>query len=129
MIRAKNFHALKEKLLTFAGISHVLDSKSPDCNNSYYCLVVVLDAKWVSYRNEILQQLKSLNIGCSVYYPQPVPRMKYYAEKYQTDLSEFQNATMISDGSIALPVGPHLTTADMLYIAEVLEEVLAKFHV
>ena len=43
--------------------------------------------------------------------------MRYYAEKYGYDASAYPNAEAISDGSIALPVGPHLVDGDAEYIA------------
>src|SRR3990167_1069511 len=125
--RSNNFSFLKQALSSMVGVSHVLDSQHPDGNNSHYCLIVILDSRVISQRNKILQQLKADNVGCSVYYPQPVPRMKYYAEKYQYELSDYPNASMISDGSIALPVGPHLQIADMLIIADSLEKTIKTF--
>ena len=64
-------------------------------------------------RNKLIQKLKEYSIGCSVYYPQPVPRMKYYNDKYNINPNEYKNASIISDYSIALPVGPHLDEDDM----------------
>lgn len=125
--RSRNFIALKRELTKIEQMSHVLDSQNADCINSHYCLIVVLESKLTSKRNDILQQLKAGNIGCSVYYPQPVPRMKYYADKYNNDLSKFPNATRISDGSIALPVGPHLQEEDMVTIASELKQILGKY--
>lgn len=122
--RAHNFSVLKQQLLTIPGVSHVLDSQSSDCKNSYYCLIVILDSHVQTQRNNILRRLKEEGIGCSVYYPQPVPRMKYYSEKYQFDGSQYPNACRISDGSIALPVGPHLSEDDMLFISDSLREIL-----
>lgn len=119
--RAKNFSSLKKQLLSINGISHVLDSQNSDCVNSHYCLVAVLKDSVASYRNTLLKELKEIGVGCSVYYPQPVPRMQYYREKYNCDLAEFPNAEILSDASIALPVGPHLTEEDMLIIAEQLK--------
>lgn len=122
--RANNFSILKQELLSINGISHVLDSQDSDCENSYYCLIAVLNSEIAQYRNQILQFLKAEQIGCSVYYPQPVPRMKYYSHKYQCDLSQYQNAAIISDNSIALPVGPHLQSDDMLLIAKSLNKII-----
>ncbi len=122
--RSVNFSALKSRLSAIEGVGHVLDSQYAECRNSHYCLVAVLDPGIGSRRNEILQQLKVNNVGCSVYYPQPVPRMKYYAEKYQYSLLEYPNATIISDCSIALPVGPHLQEEDMAIIGDSLESAI-----
>ncbi|MBM3457578.1 MAG: cell wall biogenesis protein, partial [Armatimonadetes bacterium] len=68
-------------------------------------------------RNEAIYQLKEAGVGTSVYYPQPVPRMAYYREKYGYDPQSVPNATEISDCGIALPVGPHLTPDDVEYVA------------
>ena len=52
------------------------------------------------------------------------PLLKYYQEKYNENLALYPNAALISDGSIALPVGPHLTTDDMDIISEKLQQIL-----
>lgn len=122
--REKNFSVLKRELLEIDEVNQVLDNRHPEGNNSYYCLIAILDPHIATHRNEILQRLKAEQVGCSVYYPQPVPRMKYYAQKYQCDLSEFPNATTISDHSIAFPVGPHLQQEDMISIASSLKEII-----
>lgn len=126
--RAKHFNVLKKALLSVGGISHVLDSQNSECVNSHYCLIAIFEKNLASKRNQILKQLKEMNIGCSVYYPQPVPRMMYYKERYHYDLAEFPNATILSDGSIALPVGPHLTEEDMLVIADSLKKVIENIN-
>jgi perosamine synthetase len=56
-------------------------------------------------------------VGTSVYYPVPVPLLTYYAERYGHVRDEFPVATAISEGMIALPVGPHLGVDDMAYVA------------
>ena len=48
--------------------------------------------------------------------------MAFYRQKYSYGMDMFENAAWISDNSIALPVGPHLDEADMVYIAETLIE-------
>lgn len=127
-IRKKNFSTLKERLISVKGISHVLDSQNADSVNSHYCLVVILENHLHKLRNDILLQLTERGIGCSVYYPQPVPRMKYYNEKYQTDPNTYLNAIKISDGSISLPVGPHLDNEDMKIIAMTLKNILKELE-
>jgi dTDP-4-amino-4,6-dideoxygalactose transaminase len=113
--RASNFAQLRD-LLTGAGL-HVLDGPG----NSHYCLsVVVGDAN----RTEVLRLLGEAGVGSSVYYPQPVPRMTYYREKYGYDAALYPNAETISDRAIALPVGPHLEDGDVEHIASALLEAL-----
>jgi perosamine synthetase len=115
--RSRNFAALKKRL---DGLEHVaiLDVNSPAQTSSHYCLTVVLDGPVADQRTEAVRRLNATGVGTSVYYPHPVPRLRYYREKYGEDISRFPNATRISDQSIALPVGPHLQADDIDYIAD-----------
>ena len=121
--RKENFKALKNALADIEE-TRVLDTKSADAENSCYCLVLIFEGKLSEKRNDILLALKARNIGSSIYYPQPVPRMTYYKEKYGYDESLYRNAAEVSDSGIALPVGPHLDTDDMKYIGEQLKIVI-----
>jgi dTDP-4-amino-4,6-dideoxygalactose transaminase len=44
--------------------------------------------------------------------------MTYYRSKYGYEPAAFPEAARISDGSIALPVGPHVGRDDMDYVAQ-----------
>ncbi len=121
--RKANFTALKAQLGDIPGV-RVLDSTTPDAQNSWYCLVAVLDAKLGPKRHEVVAKLNAAGVGTSIYYPQPVNRMTYYRNKYGFDASRFPEATRISDHSVALPVGPHLGVEDMQYIAQTLNAVV-----
>ena len=66
---------------------------------------------------------KEAGIGTSIYYPQPVPRMKYYANRYGYDPAKYPQAIAIADNSIALPVGPHITLEDIDTIIYHVQEV------
>lgn len=116
-IRKENFEMLKSALKGIKNIS-ILDSQQKDIENSHYCLTIVLDGNLSNTRNEMVNILNSNGVGTSVYYPQPVPRMAYYRNKYGYDPKLFPQAERISDQSIALPVGPHLKSDDMKYISE-----------
>ncbi len=118
--RHSNFQALKSGLAHLPGIA-VLDSAHPHARQSYYCLSAVFEGVDLDARHAIVQVLTAAGIGTSVYYPHPVPRLSYYREKYGWDPARYPNAVRISDQSIALPVGPHLTEADMHYISETVE--------
>jgi perosamine synthetase len=121
--RARNFAALKQGLADLADVA-VLDVTAGNQTNSHYCLTAVLDGPLAGLRTEIIRRLNAAGVGTSVYYPHPIPRLTYYREKYGKDLSRFPNATRISDQSIALPVGPHLETDDMNYIAQELTTIV-----
>lgn len=130
MIREKreaNFNTLKSGLSNISGIS-ILDSQNKDAVSSFYCLSVVLEKPLNAKRIEIVKNLNAAGVGTSVYYPQPVPRMSYYQNKYGYNATDFAGAERISDQSIALPVGPHLTTDDMLYISQTFSSVLKELN-
>ncbi len=114
--RCSHFTALKSSLESIGGL-HVLDSTDSAVTNSHYCLSMVLDESLGRKRRELMAGLKSAGIGTSVYYPQPVPRMTYYRDKYGYEPKHFVHAARISDHSIALPVGPHLDQDDIEHIA------------
>jgi dTDP-4-amino-4,6-dideoxygalactose transaminase len=90
---------------------------------------MVLDQGAAYKRPAIMEALGKKGIGTSIYYPQPVPRMTYYKLKYGYEEKKFLNATAISDGIIALPVGPHLELSDMDYIIKAIEEVWSEMNV
>jgi dTDP-4-amino-4,6-dideoxygalactose transaminase len=115
--RQVNFDTLKKGLSGIPGLT-ILDSHPPEDRNSHYCLSLVLDRASREQRDAVVSRLNAAGIGTSIYYPHPVPRLAYYRDKYGYDLSRFPQATRISDQSIALPVGPHLTEADLEYIIE-----------
>lgn len=124
--RKENFELLESLL---SGEKKIKVLPAPVNNHlisCHYCLSVILDEETTPKRAAIMDALTALGIGSSVYYPQPVPRMKYYKDKYGYDPSQFTNAARLSDQSIALPVGPHLGEKEMKTIASSLIEILNK---
>ena len=124
-LRARNFDTLRNALEHVDELT-LLDSPTGDFANSHYCLTAILNGRLAGSRNEIVSKLRKDGVGTSIYYPQPVPRMSYYRRKYGYDASRYPNATAISDHSVALPVGPHLDTDDVDYIADTLIRTIAK---
>lgn len=125
--RRANFESLKAPLSALKDVT-VLDSDTPKAQQSYYCLTAVFEGITLERRQAVVAALKSAGIGTSVYYPHPVPRLTYYRKKYGWDPSQYTNAIRISDQSIAFPVGPHLDSSDMDYIAGNLERILKETH-
>jgi len=115
--RKQNFEKLSFLLKNLKNI-RVIDSSQKVLKNSHYCLAVLLDKKISRFRMQIVKKLNNLGIGTSIYYPQPVPRMKYYKNKYSYNKKRFKNAEMFSDSSICFPVGPHLNQNHMTFIAK-----------
>lgn len=116
--RRANNYARLESLIRRCTHVRVLGTPDPAFTNSHYCLSAVLTGPLAARRNEIVGRLNKAGVGTSVYYPQPVPRMSYYRDKYGYDAGRYPNATAISDHSVALPVGPHLTADDVAHIGQ-----------
>jgi perosamine synthetase len=123
--RISNFSTLRENL---CGVDEVRLIVQDDQNAeaSHYCAVIVLNKDIRSKRDDIILQMTESNIGVSIYYPGPVPCMKYYRDKYGYSRDDYPNASVISEGSIALPVGPHLNDDDMVYVADTLKSILRR---
>jgi len=113
--RKANYQALALALAGVRGI-RLLRSSGGRFESSYYCLSVVLDPLLVARRLDVVERLKADGVGTSVYYPHAVPHLAYYRDKYGFPEDSFPIARSISDGSIALPVGPHLGEEDMRFI-------------
>ena len=127
--REINFRHLELLLSKNKKLSVVPQVKSGELESSYYCMSILLDKTLVKFRANIMNELKEIGIGTSIYYPQPVPRMKYYSDKYNLPADSYKVASIFSDSSIALPVGPHLDIEDMNYIGEGINSVLDKNYV
>jgi dTDP-4-amino-4,6-dideoxygalactose transaminase len=82
---------------------------------------IVFEAGLSKKRDDIIRRLNEAGVGSSIYYPQPVPRMKYYRDKYGYEVDKFMNAAQISDNSLALPVGLHVTFDDLTYMASAVQ--------
>jgi dTDP-4-amino-4,6-dideoxygalactose transaminase len=121
--RKANYAALEQGLSEMSGIEF-LNSGGGRFQHSWYCLSVVLAEGLATRRAAIVAELSARGVGTSVYYPQPVPRMTFYRDKYGWSDGMYPGAARISDRSIALPVAPHLGREDMHYIAEMLHAVV-----
>lgn len=114
--RDENFRAIRGALEVVDGV-RVLDDVRPGLN-SHYCLTAVLGVEVGRRRAELIPDLNGRGVGTSIYYPRPVPQLKYYRERYGVDPASHPVATQISDCSIALPVGPHMTAEDASWVGE-----------
>lgn len=101
-------------------------AKNTELVNSCYCLSAILAEKHAAMRPEIVNLLRDEGIGSSVYYPLPVPLLSFYREKYGTSRTQFPVASWISEGSISLPVGAHLNSDDMRYIAGAFKQAVSE---
>ncbi len=121
--RQANAQALRSGLQKVSGLTLLPDGDERR-KHANYCLVAVLEE--AINRDSTLLRLKDRGIGTSVYYPVPLPLSTFYSQKYGYSVDQFPNAQRISNSSIALPVGPHLTPDDMETIATTIAEVLGE---
>jgi perosamine synthetase len=115
--REANARALRDGLAGVKGVRLLPDGDTRR-RHANYCLVAVLEPGLVQHRNSVVLRMKEMGVGTSVYYPIPLPLSAYYKDRYSPDLDAFPNAQRISEGSIALPIGPHLSIEDMSIVVE-----------
>jgi perosamine synthetase len=80
-----------------------------------YALSVFVDVE--TDRNEVRHRLLQERIETSVYYARPVCDFTYYQKK-DPRRWDVPHARTICEKTIALPVGPHLTTNDIRWMAD-----------
>ncbi|MBM3278745.1 MAG: DegT/DnrJ/EryC1/StrS family aminotransferase [Candidatus Handelsmanbacteria bacterium] len=121
--RRRNFDHLSGLLAGLPGVS-TLGARDERGSNSHYCLCAVLEGDLAGRRDRVIAGLNRRGVGTSIYYPHPVPRLKYYRQKYGYAQGAFPGAERISDQSISLPVGPHLGEEEVEYIGAVFAQVI-----
>ena len=121
--REYNFNYLLSLLNKIKGI-FVLNSINKECKSSFYALNIVLEKRFLNKKISILKKLKEKKIGFSIYYPQPVPRMTYYKNKYGYNENLFKNSEIISTNSISIPVGPHISKKEIKAVRNFLKKTL-----
>ena len=124
--RRENARALRGYLADVEELT-LLPDGDKRATHANYCLGAVLGDAVGARRAEIITELKEHGVGVSVHYPVPLPLSKYYKGKYGADARAFPHALRISNQSIALPIGPHLTPDDMNVIASELKAAINKW--
>jgi dTDP-4-amino-4,6-dideoxygalactose transaminase len=102
----------------------LLNSTAGPYTSSYYCLSVILDDHLAARRADIVAKLNAAGVGTSVYYPQPVPRMTYYRQRYGWRDGSYPNAARNQRLLDRIAGRPHLTGEDMQYIGATLADVV-----
>lgn len=121
--RKANMSTYKSKIKEIKNI-RLIDNDIDEVINSYYCAVIMLENSLKIKRNQILKMLVNKGIGCSIYYPGPIPNYKFYKKKYKTNINEFKNASLFSNSSISLPLGPHISKSQINFICQQLQNIV-----
>lgn len=126
-IRERNFNFLKNSLKIFSHFK-ILSNSNKKLTSSNYCMSLVLNNKVKRFRTKIINLINSSGIGTSIYYPKPVPMMKYYKKKYNFKNKYFFNAQTISQNSISIPVGPQISFKKIKYMKKKIENIFLKIN-
>lgn len=76
----------------------------PYSNNCSYFVFQI----FCKHRDKLLKMLKHNNIGVSVHYNTPLPKMSYYQKKYKLLKKHYINSYKYGETNISLPVYPEL---------------------
>jgi dTDP-4-amino-4,6-dideoxygalactose transaminase len=99
-------------------------TNSQSVRNSWNLYTVKVDAKKLSItRDEIIEELKKMNIGVSVYFV-PLHLFTYY-KKYGYKPGDFPVAEKVFEGIVSLPLYPKMTKGDVVYVAKSLEKIIS----
>lgn len=118
--RERNAHAIKAALEGHETIEVLDTTGGGRAQASFYALEAVIHGPWGKRRDELIDALKANGLGVSIHYPRPVPLSTYYRNRYGYTDGQFPNAERISNESITLPVGPHVSAADAERVVEIL---------
>ncbi len=79
----------------------------------------------VQKRNELLDYLKSKEIGCEIYYPVPFHRQECFNYLGCSD-ADFSVANSAAETSLALPIYPELSSEQIQYVVETIKTFFEK---
>ncbi|MBE6414708.1 MAG: DegT/DnrJ/EryC1/StrS family aminotransferase [Verrucomicrobiaceae bacterium] len=106
----------------FAGIDKIKTPFIESQNYSIYNQYIIS----VENRDEVMNYLRSKNIGCEIYYPVPLHMQECFAG-LGYKMGDFPNAEYAATHTIALPIYPELTSEQISYVASSVKEAVAKF--
>jgi dTDP-4-amino-4,6-dideoxygalactose transaminase len=109
--RAAIAHYYTERFSTLA--EHGVVPPPPGKDGRCYYVYSVLAQRRDALRAHLVQQ----GIGCHVYYPRPLPRQAAFTP-FTTACDQWPNAERASAQTLALPVYPHLSDAQVEHIAD-----------
>jgi len=126
-IRSFNFKFLESEILKIKNIS-IVPNLNTFLKGSFYCLSILLSKKISKKRFNIINELKKVGIGSSIYYPNPIPRLKYYKMKYKIKPTSYKIASKFSDQIICLPIGPHISSKEIKFMSKSLLKIITKYN-
>jgi dTDP-4-amino-4,6-dideoxygalactose transaminase len=114
----------KQKILREKRASIASKYNNAFANNSRITLPFIKDDRRVSWhlyvikidnRDDIIEQLKELNIGTSVHFI-PIHKHTYYKNRYGYKDEEYPVANKVFDASLSLPIYPDMNDDEIVYV-------------
>ena len=102
----------------FANNNNIILPYVKDDRDSSWHLYVIKIKK----RDDIIEKLKELGIGCSVHFI-PVHKHPYYREKYNLINEDYPVANKIFEKSLSLPIFPDMTDQEIKYVINKVNEI------
>ncbi|OAN52763.1 hypothetical protein A6A04_15815 [Paramagnetospirillum marisnigri] len=123
--RANNDRVIRAGLAVLPEVTVFAPERGP-AKSSHYCLNAVLPPDGSIDRDRVAALMKEDGIGTSIHYPEAVPLMTYYRDKYGYTPGSFPVAEWLARQTISLPVGPHLEDGDAERVAHSFVTAVAK---
>ena len=121
-IRKKNYLYLSKKIKDNSKLKLLNIDSEKNLISSHYCLSFIVKGANRAKRNKYLNLLTKKGIGCSVYYPRVITDYTYYKKKNYHKMN-YPNARKISNNSICIPVGPHVTLKNLKFISSEIKKI------
>ncbi len=77
----------------------------------------------VKERDEVIEKLKALGIGCSVHFI-PVHKHSYYKKKYGYKDENYPIANRVFEESLSLPIYPDMSDEEIEYVIKNLLDIV-----
>jgi len=122
--RSYNFKYLETNLKKLTNIK-IIPNLNGKNKGSFYCFSILLSKEIASKRFRIIKFLKKKGIGSSIYYPHPLPRLRYYKDKYNVNKNNYIIASEFSDRIICLPVGPHVSKKNLDFMIKNIKKIIS----
>ena len=119
VLRKKRADIAKKYIDAFSSNSNiVLPFVKDDRETSWHLFVIK-----VANRDEVIEELKSRGVGCSVHFI-PVHKQPYYKEKYGYIDNDYPIANRVFEHSLSLPIFPDMSDEEIEYVIRNLLEVV-----
>lgn len=96
----------------------------PDIKNAYHLYTIRIDQAVCGLtRDEFLNKMHRLNIGCGVHY-QAIPSHPFYQQAYGFKESDFPAAVKYGRETVSIPISPKLTEQDTRDVVDAVKAIL-----